>query len=147
MTERIVGRNVTLLIGDQTYNRPDAVLVVDGSKCYIDFETRSTADLDTGNKQLMAYAAGLDYGLTEARTLAYLATLHGDDVIMTPIDMGTELHRRLEQIAFQAPQRDREIMIKKAVDQMRPMCLEGERSGKRRKRRDWDQRDRKFRGR
>lgn len=150
MESRIVGKGVALLIGDDIYHRPDAALVHDGAKFYIDFETRSTADLDTSNKQMMVYATGMDFGVVEGRGLAYLATLHGDDVMMTPIDIGTEMHRRLEfeamdeQIKFHGK---RDIMLKKAVDQLAPMCLEGTRPGKRRKPRDWDQRDRKHRGR
>jgi len=149
---KVIGRDVTLLIGNDEYHRPDAVLVIDGRKCNIDFETRSSAPLDTGNKQLMAYAAGLDYGHMEARTLAYMATVNGDDVVMTPVDLGTMMHKRLElefmamdeQINFNGR---RDVMLKKAVDQLAPMCLEGTRPGKRRKPRDWDQRDRKHRGR
>lgn len=115
---------------------PDRIIVIDGGEYIVDYKRPSDArEAVRENAQLMAYALGLDYGLIEARIVEHIGTL---DAGMSPVDLGTALHKKLE----------RDITINKYLDGFVRACdTPGRGHGKRRKARDWDQRSRKHHGR
>lgn len=130
--------------------RPD-VIVIDGGDYMIE-PKGPVPDHDGENKQLMAYAAGMDFGPMEARVMRYMGFDTHIAMIDDPAELGTEMHKRLEVEFFRMDemvnhrQRAHDLMLRKSLDYIPDPC-EIARPGKRKKKRDWDQRDRKHRGR